>query len=206
MNDLTQTDLPPTHDGEKPDNDREAKRSTSKISRLPVEIRKRLNELLFDGLAYEDVLRELGDSATDITPRDISRWFQGPHKLWLQQMQWNDHLRMSLEAAKDMCEDKKVASIHEANLHLAASQIHNAILGCDLETLPDAVKQDPEKLLKVIHAIPQYSSQALNYQKYKDACENARVELQKLRDPNRPLNDDERRIIVDKVDQILGLK
>src|SRR3954462_15417888 len=119
------------------ENEHEVKRSTSKISRLTATVRQRLNELLFDGLPYEDVLRELGDDAKDLNKMDISRWMtRGGHNRWLQEREWRDHLLISLEAAKDMVEDKKVATIHEANLHLAASQMHNAILGCRIEDLP----------------------------------------------------------------------
>jgi hypothetical protein len=84
--------------------------------------------------------------------------------------------------------------------------MYQAMVGCEPETLPAIVKQDPEKLFKIIHAIPQYASQALNLQKYKDACDKAHAEIQKLRDPKRQLNEEETRIIIDKVDQILGLK
>src|SRR5690242_5073921 len=126
---MTDQQSAPTPDPEENDNEREAKRSTSKISKLPATVRKRLNELLFDGLPYEDVLRELGDDAKDLNKMDLSRWMtRGGHNRWLQEKEWKDHLLISLDAAKDMVEEKKVATIHEANLHLAASQMHTAIL------------------------------------------------------------------------------
>jgi transaldolase len=137
---------------------------------------------------------------------DLSRWMHSGHKLWIQRQLWLHHVSSSFDAAKDIVNNSKAASIHEANLHLAATQMHDAIIGCDLITLPKAVKEDTEKLFRVLHAIPQYAHQALNFQKYKEACAQARAELQKLRDPNRTLTDEERRAIVDKVDEVLGLK
>jgi len=191
-----------------PDNGTEAekKRSTSKISQLPAAVRERLNQLLHDGLPYLQVIEQLGQDGTGLNQMDISRWLHSGHNLWVQQQTWLGHVSNSFEAARNMVRDNKAATIHEANLHLAATQMHNAMLGCDLATLPQAVKDDPEKLFKVLHAIPVYAHQALNFQKYSEACAQARAEIQKLRDPNRTLTDEERRIIVNKVDEILGLK
>ena len=43
-------------------------------------------------------------------------------------------------------------------------------------------------------------------QKHKDALAAAQQEVQKLRDPKLPLSDEDRQAIVDKADEILGLK
>ena len=46
----------------------------------------------------------------------------------------------------------------------------------------------------------------LNHQKYRDATAAAQKEIQKLRDPKLQLSDEDRQAIVDKADEILGLK
>jgi len=46
----------------------------------------------------------------------------------------------------------------------------------------------------------------LGRQKYRDARAAGQQELQKRRDPKLPLSDEDRRAIVDKADEILGLK
>jgi hypothetical protein len=46
----------------------------------------------------------------------------------------------------------------------------------------------------------------LERHKYRDAVQQARAEIQKLRDPKLPMSDEDRKAIVDKVDEILGLK
>ena len=47
---------------------------------------------------------------------------------------------------------------------------------------------------------------ALQREKYRDACQAARAEVEPRLDPRRPLTDEERLAIVDKVDEIMGLK
>jgi len=46
----------------------------------------------------------------------------------------------------------------------------------------------------------------LERQKHQDALAKARAEVQKLRDPKLPMSDEDRKAIVDKVDEIFGLK
>jgi hypothetical protein len=43
-------------------------------------------------------------------------------------------------------------------------------------------------------------------QKHRDALAAAQTEIQKLRDPKLPLSDADRQAIIDKADEILGLK
>jgi hypothetical protein len=128
------------------------------------------------------------------------------HKIWLKHQSWLEHVTSSFEAAKDLVAENKGFSIHEANLHLAATTLNETMLGCDLSDLPDLLKEKPANLFVLLAAIPRFAHQALNFQKYREACAQARAELQKLRDPALPLTDQERRAIVDKVDEILGLK
>ena len=46
----------------------------------------------------------------------------------------------------------------------------------------------------------------LQRQKHRDALAAAQTKTQKLRDPKLPLSDEDRKAIVDKVDEIFGLK
>jgi len=184
----------------------EARRSRSKIAKLPKATREQLNQLLADGFSYREVTEKLGEEAKHLNEMDLSRWMHAGHQVWLKHQSWLDHVTSSFEKAKDLVSEGKAFSIHEANLHIAATTMNETMLGCDLTALPDLLKEKPENLFPLLAAIPRFAHQALNFQKHREACANARAELQKLRDPNRILSDDERRAIVDKVDEILGLK
>jgi hypothetical protein len=197
------TTQPEESESEKPG---EIRRSRSKIARLPRATRERLNQLLGDGYSYPDVIERLGEEAKNLNTMDLSRWMHSGHKLWLKQETWLEHVNSSFERAKDLVSENKAFSLHEANLHIAAAAMNETMLGCDMEALPDLLKEKPQALFTLLAAIPRFAREALNFQKYREACAQARVELQKLRDPTRTLSDDERRAIVDKVDEILGLK
>ena len=126
------------------DSEQEARRSRSKISHLPSEVRDRIDELLFEGLTYARILEELGESGKSLNEMDLSRWMHGAHNLWLERRVWLDHMETSYDAAKDIVSSNKAASIHEANLHLVATQMCRSMLGCDPARLPELVKEDPQ--------------------------------------------------------------
>src|SRR5262245_13523383 len=66
-------------------------------------------------------------------------------------------------------------------------------------------QEKPEAYIRLFSALPRITRESLRYQQYRDACLQARAEVQKLHDPKRELTDSERRAIVRKVDEILGL-
>ena len=199
-------DTPESPENPNPDPPSSGRRPCNKIARLPKAIRDQLNFLLADGLPYEIVIEQLGEPGKALTKMDISRWMHSGHPKWVKQQAWLDHVESTFEVAKDMVAENKAISIHEANLHIAATAMNESMLGCDLTELPGLLKEKPENVFSILAAIPRYAHQALNFHKYREACANARIELQKLKDPARTLSDAERQAILDKVDEILGLK
>jgi hypothetical protein len=183
------------------------RRLANKIARLPADTRERLNQLLHDGLSYADVIAQLGEAGAHLNKIDLSRWMnEGGHDLWLEKEEWLARMETSFAAAKEMAKHEDAQYIYEASLHLAATQMFNSLIGCDPEDLPSLVKKDPDKYFKVLQAIPRFAQMALNFQKFREECAQAKSELAQLRDPNRELTDSERNAILDKLDRILGFK
>src|SRR3954471_23230752 len=119
-------------------------RSRSKIAKLPRVTREQLNELLADGFSYREVIEKLGEECKHLTEMDLSRWFHAGHRVWLKHQTWLEHVTDSFENAKNLVDDGKAFSIHEANLHIAATTINETIIGCDMAALPNLLKQKPE--------------------------------------------------------------
>ena len=183
------------------------RRLANKIARLPADTRERLNQLLHDGLCYADVIAQLGEAGAHLNKIDLSRWMnEGGYDLWLEKEEWLARMETSFAAAKEMAKDDDAQYIYEASLHLAATQMFNSLMGCDPEDLPNLVKKDPDKYFKVLQAIPRFAQMALNFQKFREECAQAKSELAQLRDPHRQLTDSERNAILDKLDRILGFK
>ena len=75
----------------------------------------------------------------------------------------------------------------------------------ETSTVSPNLQDLPPGFLRLLAVLPRISREALRYQKYRDACAQARAQLQVLKDPKRKLNDEERRAIVRNVDEILGI-
>lgn len=185
-----------------------ANRRTGKIARLPLEQRRRVNEMLRDGKKAKAIIEWIHgqDARATINEQNVTAWFQGGYQDWLKEQERLDDMRAKREFAMEIARENEGTRIHEAGLHTAASQIFEMLNDLDIEGIKDRLKEDPENYSRIIGALSKISKQALDFRKYKDACEKAQVELQKLRNPKEALSDEERRAIVDKVDEILGVK
>jgi hypothetical protein len=131
---------------------------------------------------------------------------EGHHGKWRREKAWLDRTQATFEAAREICKDNTGMSIHEANLHLAATEMFDCMNGENSGSLAQLMKEKPEHFIRIVQAIPRYAQQALNYQKFREACAQAQTEVQRLRDPKRELSDAERTAILDKLDRLLGFK
>ncbi|HEV2207911.1 MAG TPA: hypothetical protein VG167_04000, partial [Verrucomicrobiae bacterium] len=177
-------------------------RPRSKIARLPPPVRQRLNLLIDEGITYAEVITGLGPEGSHLTEQDVCRWYKNGFQDWIRNQIWLENTRSRLDMATDVIAEHDGPNVHLANLHIAATQlIHD--LTAKGETL---LAENPEAYVTVVNSIARLAREALNFQKYREACALARIELDKLRDPARKLTHEETLAIVDHLDRILGFK
>lgn len=193
-------------------------RRNGKIARLPKEIRDVVNLMLADGATADVVIAKLegmlanGAKGADGEPieipndQNITNWFQGGHQDWLAEQKRLEDMRFKREMAMDIVRQNEGGKIQEAAMQIAASQLYEVISEFDIQSLKDLLHDEPENFAQVVNSLAKLSKSALDYEKYRDAVVSAKTELQKLRDPKQDLTDADRKAIVDKVDEILGLK
>lgn len=191
---------------------------TGKIARLPKVLRDAVNLALQDGATAARVIDIItvakahgavnGDGSEVEIPNDqnVTNWREGGYQDWMKENQRLDDMRAKREFALRIVSENEGGKIHEAGLNLAASQIFELLQDFDVTAMKEKMADDPENFSKVVSALARISKEALGFEKYRDAVVNAKVEIQKLRDPKSSLGDDERKAIIDKVDEILGLK
>jgi hypothetical protein len=133
---------------------------------------------------------------------DLSRWYTSGHQHWLKNQLWLEQTRSRLDHALDVISENEGSNVHLANLHIAAPQLIHDITERGESLLADHTEQ----YVGIINSIARIGHEALNFEKYREACARARAEILKLKDPSRKLSDEETRAIVDTVDRILGFK
>jgi hypothetical protein len=151
---------------------------------------------------YAEILARLGPDAQDLSEHCLGRWYKTGHQDWLKNQLWLDQTRSRLDFAIDVVSEHDGANVHQANLHVAATQLIQDLVARGDTLLED----DPQGYVALINSISRLSREALNYQKYREACALARAELQKLKEPNRKLSEAETLAIVERLDEILGFK
>lgn len=180
---------------------------TGKIARAPIEVRTRVNEMLRDGATAAAVIKYLeSQDVFGINDQNVTNWRDGGYKDWLKQQERLEDMRFKREFAMQIVKQNQGSQLHEATLHLAASQLYETLTDFDLSRLKDLLDEKPENYAAVVNSLAKLSKGALDLRKYQDAVAAAQKEIQKLRDPKTELSEDDRKAIVAKVDEILGLK
>ena len=181
-------------------------RRKGKVARLTKELRDVVNLMLLDGTTYAQIVLELEKRGqAGFNAQNITNWHAGGYVDWLKQHERLEQMRLQRDAAIDLVKDNQGSSVTEAALHLAAAQAYEVLADFDLSAFKDALVDEPGIYPKLINGLSKISNAVLDNRKYRDACEKARVEIQKLRDPKADISDSDRLAIVNEVDRILGI-
>jgi hypothetical protein len=180
-------------------------RGNGKISHLPKALRDQINNWILDGITYPKIIERLGEQGQHLKPGHFCEYRKRGYEDWLCQREWFDHVVSKSEFSKDLLTAPDSSSLHEAGLRMAAAQMLDQLMRFGAAVQTDGSDPQPEKFARLVNALSRLTREALAFEKYHDACANARAALQELKDPKRKLTEDETRAIVLKVEKILGL-
>jgi hypothetical protein len=181
-------------------------RAHSKIGRLPKVVRDKLNFLLRDGVAYPDIVTQLGDEGNGVTARNISSWHNSPHhQQWLLHQDWLDTLRADQESALDVADGIDSAKFNAAVLQLAVTQLFKALRHPEAG-LDSQLGGNARTFANLVHALARASRETANLDKHREAVAKAAKESapvnSKPREIKSELSDDEYDQLVNKMDQV----
>lgn len=148
-------------------------RRTGKIARLPFEIRTEVNHNLRDGWQYQAIIGWLVEKGHakdgDLNEQNLTNWKNGGHQDWLKEQERLADMQARREFALEIVKANEGSKLHEANLHLAASQIYDVLTDFDPQRLKDLLDESPENYTHVVNALGKLSKSNIEVQKYKDA-------------------------------------
>ncbi len=182
-------------------------RRTGKIARLPKDLRDVVNFALRDGATYRSVLALLETHGqAGINEQNLTNWKEGGYQDWLKEQDRLADLTAQRDFAIEAVKASSGSPIPEAGLRVAGSQLLDVMSSFDLEKLKSALNEDPAAYMDLLNALAKISKGALDIERYRSTVSRAQTELQKLRAPKESLTEKDRQAIVDKVDEILGMK
>ena len=150
-----------------------ADRRTGKIARLPFAERTDLNVMLRDGKPYRAIIDWLAAKGVIASDQNITNWQQGGHQDWLAEQDRLAEMAHKREFALQIVKENEGSTVHEASLHLAASQLYEVLTDFDPKRLKELLDEKPENYAAVANSLAKLSKGNIEVQKYKDA--NARA-------------------------------
>ena len=181
------------------------RRNNGNVARLPKTIRDNINQMIEDGVTYPEIIKRLGDHGKDLKPDNLSQWKKRGYQDWLAEQAFIARIRARQETPSELVRDFDGTDVNHAALQLGTLHIFDALRDLGPGSLDKKLGGDCSAFARLLNALARASRETMLLQKYREACVRARAALQELKDPKRELNDEERRAIVRKVDEILGL-
>jgi len=185
-------------------------RGNGKIARFPKALRDQVSCLIRDGVSYAHIRSHFQESGhpefAEINDKNFSNWKSAGYQRWLREQEWRDDMKQTRAEALECIGGEDDSKLEHVALKTASMRLYQLFKQFDAIDFSASVENKPEAYTRLFSALPRITREALRYQKYRDACAQARAEVQKLKDPKRKLTDSERLAIVHKVDEILGLR
>lgn len=151
-----------------------------KIARLKHEHRSRVNEMLRDGASAARVIsfveklvaageRDADGRAIEIpNDQNITNWRDGGYQDWLKEQERLADMKHKREFALEIVRQNEGSKLQEATLHLAASQLYDALTDFDIAGLKELLADKPEHFTQVVNSLAKLSKGALDVEKFKD--------------------------------------
>ncbi len=151
-----------------------SERRKGKIARLPFDIRQALNSRVRDGQPYSRILAWLKEQGhAGIAEINLSHWVQGDgsssgYRDWLREQERLEDMGAKREFAMEIVRANEGSKLHEATMHLAASQLYEALTEFDLAALKNLLAEKPENYAAIVNSLAKLSKQALDIEKFKE--------------------------------------
>ncbi len=181
-------------------------RGNGKIPHLPEEQRALINQMLDDGATYETIIHKLSEQGVSLNGANLTGWFHGGYQEHLRNRERREQLTTVQQQLLDLARNDESPTLSLAGLQLAVTQLSQQLFQLAPGAHQASFQTDTGHYLRMLNTLARITKSLLNLKQYQDEVEKARRALEPMKDPHRKLTDDERRAIVAKVDDILGIK
>jgi hypothetical protein len=155
------------------------KPSNGKIARLPNALRDRINTMIRDCVPYKTIIKTLGKPVRHINERNFTNWKKHGHKHWLKEQEQIDLMHKASNLALAAATSNKAMVVHQASLHLVATQLKEALTDLNTESIREALQGDPENFTRIVNALARLSEGGLRFERYHAELADKKAELAK---------------------------
>ena len=133
------------------------RRRNGKIARLPDAIRDQVNQMIHDGLPYDNISAWLADQGhPGICKMNLSRWAHGGYRDWLDEQHDLQLERDRYNWALEMAERKDDRTMVNAARQLNAMHFFDAVNRMDSVELSKMLDRRPEKFITLLNSFSKH--------------------------------------------------
>jgi len=152
---------------------------TGKIARASYEVRKHVNELLRDGAPAKAVIAYLAaQGIKGVTDQNVTNWRDGGFQDFLKEQARLEEMQFKREFAMEIVRQNQGSQLQEATLHLAASQLYEALTDYDIGNLKNLLVEKPENYAAIVNSLAKLSKGALEVDKYKATVAEQKAKIE----------------------------
>jgi hypothetical protein len=155
------------------------KPSNGKIARLPNALRDRICTMIRDCVPYNTIIKTLGKPVRHISERNFTNWKNHGYKNWLERQEEIDRIHKATNLALAASTSNKTMVVHQATIHLVATQLQEALAKLNTRSIHDSLENDPGNFAKLVNAIARLSEGGLRFERYHAEVEEKKNELAK---------------------------
>ncbi len=164
-----------------------ARPGNGKVAQLPKALRDQVNNWLYDGVSYPDIIQRLGDAGKDLTSKHLSEYKKYSHQSWLKAKLWHDEMRTRQEAFLDLLRGSESANLSEVGLQITATQICELLRDLKPFAAKEKIENDPDKYVRIVNSLARISRVLLGLQQHREAAAKTReLVLQKAAAKDAP--------------------
>jgi len=157
---------------------KKTRKSASKISRLPYDVRLWLNQSLLNGNTYLEIIAELESKGfSGFNKHNISVWYCGHYKTWVTEQERLLTVKARAEATlnfvKNLTEEDR-NHFCVSNETLLLSQLNDLLQDNDTCDLKEVLREKPELFFKLARTVTAQSEALTRRKKMEEGIKNSK--------------------------------
>jgi hypothetical protein len=143
-----------------------ARRRTGNIARLPLDVRRSINQMMDDGIPYEDILSALGEHGTDLNVDMLYRWKKGGYQDHLREQRLIEQCIARRASASALLTKAGQVTGFQATQQIATSQICEAVVDMGADILRQALIANPLNYFRMLNAFSRLTNGGLRCERH----------------------------------------
>jgi hypothetical protein len=150
-----------------------------KIARMRKDLRDRINQLMYDGRTYNEIIAAMGEDGQHLNEDNLSTWKSGGYTQWLRGMERREDLLFVQEAIMDRVLKKGCPDLSKAAIQMAVTKVFQLLESLPPDEMLDTM--DSNNFTRLLNALAKLADGEIKCERHvvDTALKEARQEKEK---------------------------